>query len=309
LESGINICPAKAGNLAEMAQLDRTPDSERRLAQSILNRCCLVARSGDELIASGGLDLDRKEIIQLRIRKSVSELVAARRLLEELERLAVQYGILELSVAATAGTRKCLAACGYRYEPESIPAGTRIMKRSFRRRQTHYSRRIFKLLERLGISPDYAVKHRMPLQPEATRLASIGPDVFKREQRLLPAAALAWKRLTRAADKDGIELMAVSAYRPVDYQAGIVQRKLEKGQSMEQILKVSAAPGFSEHHTGRAIDVTTPGFAVLEEEFEGSPAFDWLCRNAPDFGFQLSYPRNNRHGVAYEPWHWAWDRT
>ena len=27
---------------------------------------------------------------------------------------------------------------------------------------------------------------------------------------------------------------------------------------------------------------------------------------AGDFGFALSYPRGNRHGIAYEPWHWCW---
>jgi D-alanyl-D-alanine carboxypeptidase len=180
------------------------------------------------------------------------------------------------------------------------------MKRSFPRRQTHYSRRIFSLLDGLGIGRDYATVHRIPLQPEAARLSSIGLDVFDREQRMLPAAAAAWMRLKSAAADEAIEIQAVSAWRSVDYQAGIIQRKLDQGQSMERILRVSAAPGFSEHHTGRAIDVTTPGYEVLEEEFERSPAFEWLSRNAGHFGFHLSYPRDNRHGVTYEPWHWAW---
>ncbi|HVT32680.1 MAG TPA: D-alanyl-D-alanine carboxypeptidase family protein, partial [Rhodanobacteraceae bacterium] len=37
-----------------------------------------------------------------------------------------------------------------------------------------------------------------------------------------------------------------------------------------------------------------------------SPAFAWLKRHASRFGFRLSYPRRNRHGIAYEPWHWCW---
>ena len=44
----------------------------------------------------------------------------------------------------------------------------------------------------------------------------------------------------------------------------------------------------------------------VEEEFERSPAFAWLKRHASRFGFRLSYPRRNRHGMAYEPWHWCW---
>jgi LAS superfamily LD-carboxypeptidase LdcB len=95
-------------------------------------------------------------------------------------------------------------------------------------------------------------------------------------------------------------------YRSVDYQEKILRKKLDKGQAIDDILQVSAAPGFSEHHSGRAVDVTTPGYPVLEEVFEDSEAFTWLSEHAGTFGFRLSYPRDNRHGVAYEPWHWAW---
>ena len=85
-----------------------------------------------------------------------------------------------------------------------------------------------------------------------------------------------------------------------------MRRKRERGLSIDEILKISAAPGYSEHHSGRAIDLTAPGYAALEEEFEKSPSFAWLRRHARRFGFALSYPRNNRRGIAYEPWHWCW---
>ena len=70
-------------------------------------------------------------------------------------------------------------------------------------------------------------------------------------------------------------------------------------------MTVSAAPGYSEHHTGRAVDIATPGSRPLTEEFEDSAAFHWLNENAADFGFSMSYPRDNRYGFIYEPWHWA----
>ena len=100
----------------------------------------------------------------------------------------------------------------------------------------------------------------------------------------------------------------VSAFRSASYQLVIIERKLERGQSIAEILRVSAAPGFSEHHSGRAIDISTPGFAALEEEFEYSPAFHWLQRHAGDYGFYMSFPRDNAHGITYEPWHWCWSR-
>ncbi len=110
------------------------------------------------------------------------------------------------------------------------------------------------------------------------------------------------------AAETGIELQIVSAFRSVEYQLGILRRKLDRGQTIAEILRVSAAPGYSEHHTGRALDITTPGFAALEEQFEHSAAFAWLSTNAQAHGFRLSFPRGNRHGIVYEPWHWCWHR-
>lgn len=158
----------------------------------------------------------------------------------------------------------------------------------------------------LGVPRDYGHARGLRRVRESSHLESIGLDTQGREQFLAPRAARAWARMREAAAQDGVELQVVSAFRSVEYQLGILKRKLERGQSMEQILRVSAAPGYSEHHSGRALDVTTPGFAALEEEFENSPAFAWLKRHARRFGFHLSYPRRNPHGLAYEPWHWRW---
>jgi len=173
-------------------------------------------------------------------------------------------------------------------------------------RMKRYARRVRRLQAELGIPPGYAAARCLPLQPEARRLVSVGPDIYQREQRLLRPAADAWRRMARSAADQGVVLQLVSAYRSLDYQAGIVRRKLQNGQCIDEILAVSAAPGYSEHHTGRAVDLTTPGYPVLEEAFETSPAFAWLVANAASFGFHMSFPRDNPFGVVYEPWHWAW---
>jgi len=158
----------------------------------------------------------------------------------------------------------------------------------------------------LGVPRDYGRAHRLRRVREPAHLAFIGYDTQDRPQWLAPRAARAWKRMREAAARDGIELLVVSAFRTVEYQLGILRRKLDRGQDMARILRATAAPGYSEHHTGRALDVTTPGFEALEEEFAGSPAFAWLRRHAKRFGFRLSYPRRNPHGIAFEPWHWCW---
>jgi len=158
----------------------------------------------------------------------------------------------------------------------------------------------------LGVPRDYARTRALKRMREPKRLVCIGADIHDRAQWLAPSAARAWQRMHAAAARDTVELQVVSAFRSAEYQLGLLRRKLERGQSIEQILRVSAAPGYSEHHSGRALDLTTTGSKPLEEEFERSAAYAWLSANAQRFGFRLSYPRDNRHGIAFEPWHWCW---
>jgi zinc D-Ala-D-Ala carboxypeptidase len=158
----------------------------------------------------------------------------------------------------------------------------------------------------LGVPRDHGRSRQLRRVREARVLTFIGIDTQDRPQWLTPRAAHAWTRMREVAERDGVILQIVSAFRSVEYQLGIVRRKLERGLTMDEILRVSAAPGFSEHHSGRAFDLTTPGFAALEEQFEKSSAFDWLRANAATFGFRMSYPLGNPHGIAYEPWHWCW---
>lgn len=172
--------------------------------------------------------------------------------------------------------------------------------------QASFECEIAALQKQLGISPDYARQHQLTLQPECPEPVSIGRDIFGREQKMSQLAASAWIDMQATATASGIELLVVSAFRPVDYQARIIRRKLAAGQRIEEILQVSAAPGYSEHHGGAALDLTTPGFEPLEEAFDQSSAFEWLTGSAARFRFSLSYPKGNPHGLAYEPWHWCW---
>ena len=171
---------------------------------------------------------------------------------------------------------------------------------------TQRRREILREAQVLGVPDDYGRARGLRLLREPPDIVCIGDDIHARAQWLAPRAARAFARLRGAATRGGIELQIVSAFRSAEYQLGIIKRKLDRGQSIDEILRVSAAPGYSEHHCGRAVDLTTPGYAALEEEFENSPAFAWLREQAPRFGFALSYPRDNPHAIAYEPWHWCW---
>ena len=161
------------------------------------------------------------------------------------------------------------------------------------------------LLADLGIPGDYAAGRGLPNFAEADSLVSAGPNILGREQMLEPATAGQWVGMRQAAAAEGVDLLLVSGYRSFSYQAALVRNKLERGMVLEDVLKVVAVPGCSEHHTGRAVDIATPGVPPLVEEFEQTAAFAWLERNAKDHGFSMSYPRENGYGYVYEPWHWC----
>ncbi len=165
--------------------------------------------------------------------------------------------------------------------------------------------RIEELLRDLGIPSANLIRRKLQRWPDADLLeiAEIADD--GREHRLEPRAAQAWRQMKAAAALDGERLHIVSAFRSAARQAEIIRRKLQSGLPIQEILAVSAPPGYSEHHTGRAVDLSTPGVAALTTEFEATSAFQWLCGNASRFGFHLSYPRGNAHGYRYEPWHWC----
>jgi len=146
---------------------------------------------------------------------------------------------------------------------------------------------------------------RMPRYPEATSLVNTGLDSSERQAYLTPAAAEAWHSMRMAALDEGCPLVLVSAFRSYTYQEQILQRKLARGISWADILSVSAYPGFSEHHTGRAIDIGSSDVLDLTESFEQTAEFRWLSERAAAFGFHMSYPRDNPFGIVYEPWHWA----
>jgi zinc D-Ala-D-Ala carboxypeptidase len=160
-------------------------------------------------------------------------------------------------------------------------------------------------LQALGLdADDYSQRTGLALEAEPAWLAFAGFDRYRRPLWLNPTAARAWQRMREAAYADGIVLEAISGYRSHDYQLGIFERKRARGQNVAQILTVNAAPGYSEHHSGTALDIGTPSEPPAEESFERTAAFAWLCTHAGEFGAHMSYPRNNPHGIVYEPWHW-----
>lgn len=137
-------------------------------------------------------------------------------------------------------------------------------------------------------------------------IASYAQGEYQRIEKLDPEAGIALMQLIYAARDDNVWITPVSGFRSIEKQNKLFQAQVQKLGSVEAAAKISAPPGYSEHHTGYTIDLADGNFPKKDvtEAFENTDAFRWLTINASKFGFEMSFPKNNRQGVSYEPWHW-----
>lgn len=133
---------------------------------------------------------------------------------------------------------------------------------------------------------------------------------------LQTAACDAFLSMQKAAAADGVTVWMQSGYRSVKYQTSLYERKtkyyLDKGcdnaTAKEKAAAVVNPPGYSEHNCGLAADLNSPEHTGLDEGFEKTAAFRWLCEHAGDYGFILRYPKDaeDKTEIIYEPWHWRY---
>lgn len=142
---------------------------------------------------------------------------------------------------------------------------------------------------------------------EAAPLEELVPIVNDGSIKLREAAAEKFNAMADAAWRDGIYLMPISGFRTLEDQEYLFfDIKAQRGQVAPKRAEVSAPPGYSEHHTGYAVDIGDGDVPAtnLSPNFENTAAFKWLEANAAYYSFELSFPPNNTQGVIYEPWHW-----
>lgn len=133
----------------------------------------------------------------------------------------------------------------------------------------------------------------------------------KRIVQLHGAAAEALLRMIDAARQAAIELVPISGFRSVAYQEQLFARAIEKRGSEIEAAHWVAPAGYSEHHTGLAVDLGEgpEPEADVEAAFGDTVAYRWLMQHAAGFGFEMSFPANNPQGVGCEPWHWRFVGT
>lgn len=126
----------------------------------------------------------------------------------------------------------------------------------------------------------------------------------------------AFLEMQKAAAADDVTVWMQSGYRSVKYQTGLYERKTkyytDRGYDTAAAKEMAAAvvnpPGYSEHNCGLAADLNSPEHTGLDEGFENTTAFRWLCEHAVEYGFILRYPKGaeDKTEITYEPWHWRY---
>ncbi len=163
-----------------------------------------------------------------------------------------------------------------------------------------------KFLAKLKIDNEIIKNYKLPLFKECKDLIFYGINPYGKMIYVNMPTYQAWHELKKAAELDQINMEIFSGFRSVKHQAEIIQEKINKNIPLDEILRINALPGYSEHHTGFALDLYELGAPDLNQKFIDSAVYPWLCEHAEKFGFYLSYPEDNQFGIMFEPWHWCY---
>ena len=170
--------------------------------------------------------------------------------------------------------------------------------------------------EALGATSHYfgeiSTADLVPVGPQSTVTDGASKPL---EPQYLPRPALeAYRKMMDAMQKNlGKRLLVESGYRSPAYQLYLFLYYLPKhGYSIKETNRFVALPGYSEHGypPRQAIDFINEAGVNGEdhpEEFDALPEYAWLQQHAKEFGFILSYPKDNPYHTSYEPWHWHFE--
>ena len=147
-------------------------------------------------------------------------------------------------------------------------------------------------------------------EDDPNRLVNAGTFVrgtYERSELLDQEAHQAFQQMKAAAASQGVYLMIISGFRSISDQGVLFEKQIARRGSESEAARSSAPPGYSEHHTGYALDIADQQSDTdLKLTFEETAAYQWLLTNATRFQFEQSFKFNNKQGVNFEPWHWRY---
>jgi len=140
---------------------------------------------------------------------------------------------------------------------------------------------------------------------EPDNLEAISRQYALSNMRMVDVAKEAFEKLSSAAKKENLNIIAMSTYRSYSYQVDLYKRYV-KQDGEEKADTYSGRPGHSEHQTGLAVDVynKTENYT----NFEKTKEFTWMQEHAHEYGFILRFPKGkeNETGYQYESWHYRY---
>ncbi len=151
------------------------------------------------------------------------------------------------------------------------------------------------------------VNKQRPLDPKTyAPVDLVTPKVpIRVNTQLRQETATATALMFNDAQNAGAPMIVSSGYRSYSYQVGLYNGYVSaQGKALADTQ--SARPGYSEHQTGLAADVSPlDGTCSVKQCFAATKAGKWLAANAYRYGFIIRYPEGKTAitGYEYEPWH------
>ena len=123
---------------------------------------------------------------------------------------------------------------------------------------------------------------------------------------LASEAAGKFAAMVETAAAQGVAISASSSFRSYSAQVATYNYWVSVNGSAAAADQVSARPGYSEHQTGLAVDVSSNGCSL--ECFAGTSAYSWMQAHAHEFGFVERYPAGYEAVTGYSPeaWHYRY---
>ncbi len=159
-------------------------------------------------------------------------------------------------------------------------------------------------------------KNKIENEVAESQLATLSDNSHQVDSRIVTD----YEALSAAATKAGYPLVIISAFRSVEAQKQVFDNNVNSLVSGSGMTEADATtktketmtePGYSEHHTGLAIDIVDQDWyksyttQVLDASYGDQPGAKWIAENAPKYGFIIRYPKDRQDitGITYEPWH------
>jgi len=134
-------------------------------------------------------------------------------------------------------------------------------------------------------------------------------NLYGKDYKLQKEAYFALEKLKKEANRQGVNIRVISAYRNFSHQNRLWSRKydqfINKGLSpkdaINKVKEYTSIPGTSRHHLGTDVDLSNQGST------KKSDYLNWMDNNAHKYGFYRVYTKNKlRNGYNYESWHYSY---